>query len=129
MEDKKKILLVDDDEASVEISKIALEQFYEIEAAYNSMEGMEKIKSGRFDLLILDLMMEDRDSGFTMAYAIKNDPALKDIPIIMLTSAPAKTGFHFDFDKDKDWLKVDDLIEKPIRAKDLLAKVKKFIGF
>mgnify|MGYP005679255959 CR=1 FL=1 len=79
-------------------------------------------------MIILDLMMEDRDSGFTFAYAMKNDPVQKDIPIIMLTSAPQRTGFQFDIKKDKDWLKVDDFVEKPIRAKDLLNIVKKFIG-
>ena len=128
MKNRKKILIIDDDEASIEITRLALEDFYDIDAAFNSEEAMEKLKSGHFDLVVLDLMMEERDSGFTLSYAMKEDSALRDVPIIMLTSAPEKTGFHFNISTDKDWLKVDEFLEKPIQAKELLANVKKIIG-
>ena len=128
MQNRKRILLIDDDEDFVDINRTILELKYDIEVAYTCQSGLDKFKSGSFDLVVLDLMMEDRDSGFSFSYAAKSDPNLKDIPILLLTSAPKVTGFDFDLERDKDWLKVDDFAEKPLDAKTLLSKVEKLLG-
>lgn len=123
MQIRKRILLVDDDEDFVEIHRTILEPTYDVTVAFSAQEGLEKIQSGEFDLFILDIMMEERDSGFSLTYAIRNEPRLKNMPIMLLTSAPKVTGFSFDLERDKDWLKVDDLVEKPVKANILLEKV------
>ncbi|MBN1351429.1 response regulator [candidate division KSB1 bacterium] len=128
MQNKKRILLVDDDEDFVDINRTILESKYEVDVAFSSQSGLEKFKSGNFDLIILDLMMEDRDAGFSFSYAAKNDPKLKNIPILLLTSTPKVTGFSFDLERDKDWMKVDDFAEKPLGAASLLSKVKKLLN-
>jgi CheY-like chemotaxis protein len=128
MQTSKRILLVDDDEDFVEIHRTILEPSYDVAVAYSAKEGLEIIQSGEFDLFIFDIMMEERDSGFSLTYTVRNDPRLKNIPIMLLTSAPKVTGFSFDLERDKDWLKVDDLVEKPVKANVLLEKVAKLLS-
>ncbi|MCI0515639.1 response regulator [candidate division KSB1 bacterium] len=128
MQIQKKILLIDDDEDFVEINRTILETRYDVSVAYSAQEGLEKAKSGMFDLIIVDLIMEERDSGFVFTYEIRNDPRLQHIPIILITSAPKLTGFTFDFQRDKDWLKVDDFIEKPVETQEFLRRIEKLLS-
>lgn len=125
---QKKILLIDDDEDFVEINRTILETKYDVSVAYSAQEGLEKAKSAMFDLIIVDLIMEERDSGFVFTYEIRNDPRLQHIPIILITSAPKLTGFTFDFQRDKDWLKVDDFIEKPVETQEFLRRIEKLLS-
>jgi len=128
MQKMKKILLVDDDEDFVEIHRMILEPKYEVTVAYSAQEAWEKIRAGQFDLFIFDIMMEERDSGFSLTYSVRDDEHLKAIPIMLLTSAPKVTGFAFDLERDQDWLKVDALMEKPVQAQELLKKVEELLG-
>ncbi|MBD3385729.1 response regulator [candidate division KSB1 bacterium] len=128
MSERKKILLADDDAAFREINRIILESNgYLVDEADSADAALRKLKSEHFDLLVLDLMMEDRDSGFRVAYALKEDQNLKELPILMLTSAPQKTGFNFRFSEDKDWMKVDSYATKPLDPRELLDRVHKLL--
>jgi len=128
MNKKVKILLADDDPDFIEINKTILEaKGYEVEEAYTSSEALEKIREKQYDLLILDLMMEEKDAGFTVAYAVKEDEKLKNLPILMLTSAQEKTGFTFKLSNDKEWMKVDDFAAKPLKPAELVERVEKLI--
>lgn len=88
---------------------------------------MEKLRKNEYNLLILDLMMEEKDSGFTITYAVRDDEKTRELPILMLTSAEEKTGFSFHFSTDKEWMKVDDYAAKPLRPAELIEKVQKLI--
>ena len=128
MNKKVKILLADDDPDFIEINKTILEaKGYEVDEAYTSSEALDKIREKQYDLLILDLMMEEKDAGFTVAYAVREDESLKDLPILMLTSAEEKTGFTFKFSKDKEWMKVDDFAAKPLRPDELIRHIEKLL--
>ena len=128
MNKKINILLADDDPDFIEINKTILEsKGYKVDEAYTSSEALEKIRENQYDLLILDLMMEERDAGFTVAYAVREDENLKDLPILMLTSAQEKTGFTFKFSKDKEWMKVDDFAAKPLKPTELVERVEKLL--
>lgn len=123
-----KILLADDDPDFIEINRTILEaKGFEVQEAYTSQEALQKLREGDFDLLIVDLMMEERDSGFTVTYSIREDERLKDLPILMLTSAQEKTGFTFQFSKDQEWMKVDDFAAKPLKPADLIDRVEKLL--
>ncbi len=129
MNQKIRILLADDDPDFIDINRTILESNgYEVEAAYTATEALEKLNSSQFDLLIVDLMMEDRDSGFTIAYAVRENEKLRSLPILMLTSAEQKTGFKFQLSKDQEWMKVDDFAAKPLRPADLLDRVEKLLN-
>ena len=128
MSDKIRILIADDDPEFIEINKTVLQAAgYETDEALTSKEVLKKLRAGHYDLLILDLMMEERDAGFTVAYAVRDDEHLKHLPILMLTSAEQKTGFKFDISADKDWMKVDDLAAKPLKPAELIRRVNRLL--
>ena len=125
----KRILLVDDDPDFNEINRLILESNgYEIDTAGSTPEALEKIKQNDYDLAIIDLIMEELDSGFSIAYGIRDEERTKDLPILMLTSVQEKTGFNFELSRDQEWMKVDDFAAKPLNASELLARVEKLIG-
>lgn len=129
MAQKKKVLIIDDNINFVKMNTVALEAAgYEVEAAYNSEEGFTKVEYGQPDAIVLDLMMERHDSGFTLAKKLKTHPLLRNIPILMLTAVGEATGFRFSMEKDGYWMKTDDFADKPLEAEELVARVGKLIG-
>jgi len=119
-----KILIIDDDADIVEATKIVLEsKGYKVVTAYEGDTGYKKAEEEKPDLIILDVMMKTKDQGFQVSYKLKNNPELSKIPILMLTSIGKETGFKFSKATDEDYLPVDELVEKPIKPKDLLLKV------
>ena len=128
MSKKNKILLVDNDVDFVDLNKAVLENNgYEIVTAFSAREGVDKVKIEQPDLIVLDLMMEKHDAGFSFAKQIKADPLYKQIPILMLTSVADVTGFGFSQELDGYWMKTDDYAEKPIMPGELLKKVKQLL--
>jgi DNA-binding response OmpR family regulator len=83
---KKKILVVDDETSITRLLKFALEKsgFYEVECENMGSNALTKTKSVRPDVLVLDLNLPDVDGG-QIAAVIKEDPSLKNLPIIFLT--------------------------------------------
>ena len=122
----KKIMIIDDDIDLVEAMRITLEtDDYEVIDAQEGQKGLEKLKKEKPDLLILDVMMGTLDEGFHIAYQIRNDEEIKDIPILMITAVSAQTGFEFDKQRDEDFLPVNEFIEKPVNPQVLLDIVKR----
>lgn len=122
----KKIMIIDDDIDLVETMRITLEsENYEVIDAQEGQKGLEILKKEKPDLLILDVMMGTLDEGFHIAYQIRNDEGIKDIPILMITAVGAQTGFEFDMQRDEDFLPVNEFIEKPVNPKVLLDTVKR----
>ncbi|MEW5946314.1 MAG: response regulator [bacterium] len=91
----KKVLIVDDDEGNVKfLSTLLKENGYEPVSALHGAEGLDKAKSEKPALILLDIMMPKK-SGFVLFNQLKKDEALKDIPVIMLT-AVAETIYSDD---------------------------------
>ncbi len=128
MNGQAKILIVDDDPAFVEATTAILKSdSYKVEAAYDKEKAMEKIKREKPDLILLDVMMQRLDDGFTMCYKLKHDPELKPIPVLMITGVTKKTGLKFSPQTDGEYLEADDYVDKPIKAAELLKRVKKLL--
>jgi len=128
---KKKILLVDDDIDLLEQNKILLEsKGYQVITAENSKQGWELFESEKPDAAILDLIMEEHDSGFVLSYKIKKDNYGKDIPVIVLTSAAYFTGFKFSAStgEEKEWIRCDEIINKPVVADELVKKLESYFA-
>jgi len=124
----KKVLIIDDDFDLVEAMRITLEAAgFEVVDAQDGESGLAKIRSETPDLIILDVMMSSMDEGFHVAYKIREDDAIKDIPIVMLTAVGNQTGFQFDPGKDADFLPVDAFIDKPVNPKNLVDVVRENI--
>jgi two-component system alkaline phosphatase synthesis response regulator PhoP len=124
-----RILVVDDDPDVLEAIGIALEaNGYEVVTANDGLEGLDKLKDERPDLMILDLLMPKMD-GFEVCKELKDPRRAKyaHIPIIILSSVreeasrrryELETGLQLD---------VDDYVEKPIEHTILLERVKKIL--
>jgi len=120
-----KILLVDDDYDFVSGVKVVLESAdYEVIPAYSRAEGMTLFEKEKPDLVVLDVMMDEPDDGFTMAQELK-DKHPKAV-ILMLSSIGQVTGMNYD--KDDEMVPVDAFESKPIMPDELLAKVKELLN-
>lgn len=129
MSEKKKILIIDDDQDYGEALKIVLEKNdFNVRHALNVQEGRQSIETDRPDLIILDVMMDKHTDGFDLCYKLKHDETYKSIPILMVTAVTDKTGFKFSPKTDGEYLQADDYVAKPIPASELLLRVKKLIG-
>lgn len=121
--DKKKILLVDDEEDVLRTVGFRLQSSgYEVVTASDGMEGLEKAHSEKPDLVILDLMLPKMD-GYKVCAFLKKDTRYKDIPIVMFT---AKAG---DLDK-KLGLEVgaDAYVMKPFEPPELVKTVEELLA-
>ena len=88
---KPSILVIDDDRAATDLIQVILEsEGYQVFKAFQGKEGLEIAARERPDLIILDLIMPEI-SGFTIAYQLKQIPATRTIPIIILTSMDIDT--------------------------------------
>jgi DNA-binding response OmpR family regulator len=119
---KSSILLVDDDDASRTIVSQRLEQQgYRVETAVSGSEALFLCELYAFDLILLDVMMEDMD-GYEVARSLKKNPDLSGIPIIFLTGRDDDESIQQAFA-----IGAVDYIKKPFRMNELLARVKTHI--
>jgi CheY-like chemotaxis protein len=126
---KVKILVTDDDQDIRDSLQAILEgEDYEVVTAASKVEGWEKIRAEKPDLMILDVMMDTWQDGFEMARELKNDPEYSGIPILMLTGVKEQTGIDFKSSAGNDeWNPVEAFLEKPIQPELLLADIKKLL--
>ena len=111
-----KVLVVDDEKLIVKGLRFALEQdSYEVDAAYDGEEALEKAKSNHYDIILLDLMLP-RLSGMEVCQQIRE---FSDVPIIMVTA------------KGEDMDKImgleygaDDYVTKPFNILEVKARIK-----
>ncbi len=125
----KKILLVDDDIDLLEQHKTILQaKGFKIVTAENVEDGWNVFKKEKPDAAVIDLIMEEHDSGFILCHRIKRDQYGKNIPVFILTSATYVTGFKFgtSTSEEKEWIKADALLNKPIVEEELLKKLEAF---
>jgi|WetSurSiteA1Bulk_404760.scaffolds.fasta_scaffold12667_2 DNA-binding response OmpR family regulator len=126
---KKKILVVDDDLDILEqMTAILSAAGYEVLSAESRAVAEELILKTQFDLAVLDLMMEEKDSGFVLSYQIKK--LFPQMPVIMLTAVAGATGLSFAAQQAEaqSWIKVDKLMDKPVRPEQLKAEVRRLLG-
>jgi len=129
MDNKKKtILLVDDDVDYLFQTRLNIEQFgFNVVTAESQSEAEMLLETVRPDLAVIDLMMERDDSGFILAFKLKNK--YPDVPVIIATAVSAETGMSFSLnpDEDRSWIKADLYIEKGIRADQLHREIIKLL--
>ena len=116
---KKRILVVDDDKEVVRLMRGYLEQSgYEVLVAYNGESAMHIIRRESPDLVLLDLMLPDRD-GYDVTRTVRNDPNLMHMPIIMLTARVSDTDKIVGLE-----LGADDYVTKPYNPREVVARVR-----
>ena len=83
---QRRILIVDDDPDLVNaVTMILKSKKYEVAAAYDGNEGLAKAKTEKPDLIVLDVMMPDKD-GYAVCKELKADRTLGKIPVLLLTA-------------------------------------------
>jgi CheY-like chemotaxis protein len=129
MGEQRSILLVDDDPSFLDATATVLEGFgYRIIKALNPEECFEELKKELPDLIILDVMMARLDSGFDVCRKLKTEDRTKQIPILMLTAVDKKYPFDFGSSAgEPDWLPVDEFLDKPVEAMELVEHVRKLL--
>jgi two-component system, OmpR family, alkaline phosphatase synthesis response regulator PhoP len=114
-----RILVVDDDKEIVRIIRAYLEKAgYNVSTAYDGETALHILRSDRPDLVVLDLMLPDRD-GWDITRIVRNDPTLAATPIVMLTARVEGADRVMGLD-----LGADDYIPKPFNPHEVVARVR-----
>jgi len=122
------IMVVDDDVDFLTQMTLQLEASgYRVVAVDTAKAARELLEKQRPDLLLVDLMLEEPDAGFSLCYHVKRtDPA---IPVIMVTAVSSATGISFEAETDEEraWIKADSLLAKPVRFEQLEREMQRLL--
>ncbi|MCB9148260.1 MAG: response regulator transcription factor [Caldilineaceae bacterium] len=119
MMNKQRILVVDDDRSIVKVVRSYLEQAgYDVRVAHDGEGALHALRSDKPDLVVLDLMLPDRD-GWEITRIVRADAALRTTPIIMLTARVEDTDKIVGLE-----LGADDYMTKPFNAREIVARVR-----
>ncbi|OWQ87713.1 two-component system response regulator [Roseateles aquatilis] len=114
-----KILLVDDSKTELHhLSDLLSKRGFSVRTAENGEEAMKRLAEEKPDLILMDVVMPGQN-GFQLTRAITRDERYADVPVIMCTSKNQET--------DKVWgmrQGARDYVVKPVKAEELLAKIK-----
>lgn len=119
----KRILIVDDEpNIAISVEFLMRREGFEVLVARDGEDGLARIRADRPDLVVLDVMMPKLD-GFEVCRAVRADPTLAGVRILMLTAKgrPAEIAKGLS-------LGADAYIPKPFSTRELVAKVKELLG-
>lgn len=129
MKTNTKILLVDSDRDFVKGLKSKLLDFgFQVITTYSAREAWESILYESPDLVVTEVMLEDYNSGFKLTKRVKGDSRYRDLPLIILTDLTKKSGYEFDFDKDRYWMKADEYLKKSLPIKELVKTINRLLS-
>ena len=119
MNSAKHILVVDDETDLVELVSYNLKkEDFIVDSASDGRSALTKIKKGKFDLVVLDLMLPGIQ-GIELCRLVRNDPNTAGLPIIMLTAKGEEVDKILGLE-----MGADDYITKPFSPRELIARVK-----
>jgi two-component system alkaline phosphatase synthesis response regulator PhoP len=114
---KKKALIVDDEPNVRRLLHTILSKTFEVFEAEDGRQAIEMTNTQKPDVVLMDMMMPKMD-GLTACHMIKNDPATKSIPVIMVTAI----GFELNI-KLSQQMGASGYITKPFSSEELLDKI------
>lgn len=119
-----RVLLVEDDKFISRAYKDGLErEGFEIDTAFDGIEAMQKLQSSPPDLVLLDLILPEKD-GFAVLEEIQMNEKLKRIPVVILSNL----GQESDIEKGRALGATDYLIKADVSMKDVIEKVKFYLA-
>lgn len=124
-----KILVVDDDSDFLDQVALVLQATgYEVVTASGQEEAEETLLGVVPDLCVVDLMMENTDSGFVLCHNIKR--LYPDVPVILLTAVRSSTGLDFTpgTGAGASWIEADAFLDKPVRPEQLRGEVTRLLA-
>jgi two-component system, OmpR family, alkaline phosphatase synthesis response regulator PhoP len=114
---KKKVLIADDEPNVRRLLHSILSKNFEVFEAEDGRQAIEIATTQKPDVVLMDMMMPKMD-GLTACHMIKNDPATKSIPVIMVTAI----GFELNV-KLSQQMGASGYVTKPFSSEDLLNKI------
>jgi DNA-binding response OmpR family regulator len=125
---EKRILIVDDDRDFVEATQAFLEaNGFTVLRAHNGRDGVKLARMERPDLILMDIMMDERTEGFFTIREIRRQEELKGVPIFVLSALYAQMP-DFGSPPDSAWLAHDEFLSKPVDMVQLVEKIRRRIG-
>ena len=122
MSEAKTVLIIDDDPDFVRAVRHLLQSVgYAVVAASNGRDGLAQAKTVRPDLILLDVMMQDRTEGFFTLEQIRDVPALRTTPVIVISSIYSDHPV-FRVSPESGWLPADLFLPKPVEPARLIAE-------
>lgn len=119
MSQKKRILLIEDEEDIAALIKLQAElSGYKLHVEVDGINGYRAIERERPDLVILDIMLPG-ENGFDVCRKMKSDPELKGIPVIILSAKSEEFDVVLGLE-----LGADDYVQKPFSPKVLISRIK-----
>lgn len=118
------VLIIDDDDDVIQASRMTLEAAgHRVSAARSAQEGWAFLAGARPDVVILDVMMEEFTSGFTLAQDI--GIRYPGLPLVMLTSVRERMSQAWTFSREEDagWIPVERFLEKPVKPAELIRAI------
>jgi CheY-like chemotaxis protein len=117
-----KVLVVDDDPDFVKVtSKVLKKAGHEVVSAASGAKALQAMREDLPDVVLLDIMMSYILDGLDVSREMAEDPALKGVPVIMVTSLTGVKGSGM-FPSD-EYVPVDEWLSKPVDPETLLARV------
>ncbi|HEX5452989.1 MAG TPA: GAF domain-containing protein [Stellaceae bacterium] len=116
------VLLADDNADMRDYLRRLLAARYEVEAVADGEAALDALRRRRFDLVLSDIMMPRLD-GFGLVRAIRADPALADLPIVLLSARAGEEAGVEGLEAG-----ADDYLVKPFSARELLARIRANLG-
>jgi len=128
MSEKKRILVVDDEPDFCAIVQGNLEkEGFDVEVAYDGVEGIEKVRANPPDAIVLDVMMPEKD-GYAVCKELKSDEKYADIPIVLLTAVADKVTSTRYSHYDGMSTEADDYLPKPASAEQITNSIKSLLN-
>lgn len=125
----KKVLAIDDEVDTLTFYSEVLEDYnFTTITAQNGVEGLKKAREEKPDLILLDMMMPKK-SGMKTYKELKNDPSLKNIPVIVITGISDEVDFKSLLNRPSTGkIAPERHMVKPLTADDLIKEIKEVLG-
>jgi len=125
----KKILAIDDEVDTLTFYSEVLEDYnFTTITAQNGVEGLKKAREEKPDLILLDMMMPKK-SGMKTYKELKNDPSLKNIPVIVITGISDEVDFKSLLNRPSTGkIAPERHMVKPLTADDLIKEIREVLG-
>jgi DNA-binding response OmpR family regulator len=113
------VLVAEDERDVAELVRYALaREGYEVVVAGNGPEALHQARESRFDVVLLDIMLPQLN-GWELCRRLKQDPATREVPVVMLTARAEEGDKILGFE-----LGADDYVTKPFSTRELVARVR-----
>ncbi|MCK5035565.1 MAG: response regulator [Candidatus Sabulitectum sp.] len=127
MTDRTRVLIIDNDPHYAQANSVFLDVYgYDVQTASTGALGLRMVEEGKPDIVVVDVMMDDADEGFSIARTISLELD-NHVPVIMLNSMEKATGYSFKLEDHPDYFPVARLLDKPLSPGALAENIREVL--